>query len=46
MNELSSSNCRIVSLRPRALQKIIFCHDKMLNDQSNRRILTTVINYY
>ena len=46
MNELSSINCRIVSLRPRALQKVIFYDEKMLNDKSNHRILSTVINYY
>ena len=34
MNELSSINCGIVSLRPSALLKVIVYGDKMLNDKS------------
>ena len=35
MNELSSINCGIVSLRPIALLEVIFYGNKMLNDKSN-----------
>ena len=45
MNELSSINCGIVSLRPSALLEVILYSDKMLNDKSNQQILTTTINY-
>ena len=45
MNELSSINCGIVSLRLSALLEVIIYGDKMLNDKSNHRILTETINY-
>ena len=45
MNELSSINCGIVSLRPNALLKVIVYGDKMLNDKSNHQVLTATINY-
>ena len=44
MNELSSINCGIVSPRPSALVEVILYGDKMLNDKSNQRILTSIIN--
>ena len=44
MNELSSINCGIVSLRPSALAEVILYGDKTLNDKSNQRILTSIIN--
>ena len=40
MNELSSTDCEIVSLRPSLLLEVILYGDKMLNDKSNHRILT------
>ena len=45
MNELSSINCEIVSLRPSPLLEVILYGDKMLNDKSNHQILTATINY-
>ena len=45
MNELSSINCGIVSLRPNARLKVIVYGDKMLNDKSNHQVLTATINY-
>ena len=45
MNELSSINCEIVSFRPSALLEVILYGDKTLNDKSNHRILTAIINY-
>ena len=45
MNELSSINCEMVSLRPSALLEVILCGDKMFNDKSNHRILTATIDY-
>ena len=39
MNELSSINSGIISLRPSALLKVILNGDKMLNDKSNQQIL-------
>ena len=35
MNELSSINCGIISLRLSALLEVILYDDKMLNDKSN-----------
>ena len=45
MNELSSINCEMISLRPSALLEVILCGDKMFNDKSNHRILTATIDY-
>ena len=45
MNELSSINSGIISLRPSALLEVILYGDKMLNDNSNKQILTATINY-
>ena len=45
MNESSSINCEIVSLRPSALLEVILYGGKMFNDKSNHRILTAAINY-
>ena len=45
MNELSSINFVIISLRPSALLEVILYGGKMLNDNSNQQILTTTINY-
>ena len=45
MNELSSINCEIVSLRPTALLELILYGNKMLNEKLNHRILTATINY-
>ena len=45
MNELSSINSGIISLRPSALLGVILYDDKMLNDYSNQQILTSTINY-
>ena len=45
MNELSSINSGIISLRPSALLEVILYGDKMLNDKPNHRILTATINY-
>ena len=45
MNDLSSINCEIVSLRPTAFLEVILYGDKMLNDKSNHRILAETINY-
>ena len=45
MNELSSINSGIISLRPSVLLEVIFYGDKMLNDNSNQQILTATINY-
>ena len=42
MNELSSINCEIVSLRPSPLLEVILYGDKMLNDKSNHRILLRI----
>ena len=44
MNDLSSINCGITSLRPSALLAVILYRDKMLNDESNHRIVTATIN--
>ena len=45
MNELTSINCEIVSLRPSPLLELILYGDKMFNDKSNHWILTATINY-
>ena len=45
MNELSSINCEIVSLRPNPFLEVIHYGDKMLNDKSNHQILTATIIY-
>ena len=45
MNELSSINSGIISLRPSALLEVILYGDKMLSDNSNQQILTATINY-
>ena len=45
MNELSSINSGIISLRTTALLAVILYGDKMLNNKSNQRILTTSNNY-
>ena len=45
MNELSSINSGIISLRPSALLEVILYGHKILNDNSNQQILTTTINY-
>ena len=45
MNELSSINCEIVSLRPSPHLEVILYGDKMLNDKSNHRVLIATINY-
>ena len=45
MNELSSINCKIVSLRPTALLHLILYGDKKLNDKSSHRVLTATIDY-
>ena len=45
MNELSSINSGIISLRPSALLEVILYGDKMLSDNSNQQILTVTINY-
>ena len=45
MNELSSINSGIISLRPSTLLEVILYGDKILNDNSNQQILTTTINY-
>ena len=45
MNELSSINCEIVSLRPSTLPEAILYGDNMLNDNSYHRMLTATINY-
>ena len=45
INELSSINYGITSLRPTALLQVILYGDRMLNDKSNQRILTATINY-
>ena len=44
MNELSSINSGIISLRSSALLEVILYGDKMLNDNSNQQILTATIN--
>ena len=44
MNELSSINSVIISLRPSALLEVILYGGKMLNDNSNQQILATTIN--
>ena len=44
MNELSSIDCGIVSLRPTALLEVILHGDKMLDVKSNHLILTVTIN--
>ena len=45
MNEFSSINPGIISLRPSALLEVILYGDKMLSDNSNQQILTATINY-
>ena len=45
MNELSSINSGIISLRPSALLEVILYGDKMLSDNSNQQILTVTISY-
>ena len=45
VNELSSINSGIISLRPSALLEVILYGDKMLNDKLNQRIITATINY-
>ena len=45
MNELSSINYEIMSLRPSALLEVILYGDKMFSDKSNQQILTVTINY-
>ena len=45
MNELSSINCEIGSVRPTALLEVILYGDKMINDKLNHRKLTATINY-
>ena len=45
MIELSSIIRGIVSLRRRALVEVVLYGDKMLNDKSNQRILTSSVNY-
>ena len=45
MNELSSINSGIISLRPSALLEVILYGDKMLSDNSNQQMLTAIINY-
>ena len=45
MNELSSINSGIISLRPSALLEVILYGDKMLSDNSNQQTLTATINY-
>ena len=45
MNELSSINSGIISLRPSALLEVILYGQKMLNDNSNQQVLTATINY-
>ena len=45
MNELSSLNSGIISIRPSALLEVILYGDKMLNDNSNQHILAATINY-
>ena len=45
MNELSSINSAIISLRPSTLLEVILYGDKMLSDNSNQQILTATINY-
>ena len=45
MNELSSINCVIISLRSSAILEVIIYGDKMLNDKSNQWKLTATINY-
>ena len=45
MNELSSINSGIISLRPSALLEVILYGDKMLSGNSDQQILTATINY-
>ena len=45
MNELSSINSEIISLRPSALREVILYGDKTLSDNSSQQILTATINY-
>ena len=45
MDELSSINFGIISLRPSALLEVIPYEDKMLSDNSDQQILTATINY-
>ena len=45
MNELSSVNSGIISLRPSALLEVILYGDKIHSDYSNQQILTASINY-
>ena len=45
MIKLSSIIRGIVSLRRSALVEVVLYGDKMLNDKSNQRILTSSVNY-
>ena len=45
MNELSSINSGIISLRPSALLEVILYCDKMLSDNSNKQIHNVTINH-
>ena len=45
MNELSSINSGIISLRPSALLEVILYGDKMPSDNSNQQILIATVNY-
>ena len=45
MNELSSINSGIISLRPSALLEVILYGDKMPSDNSNQQILIGTVNY-
>ena len=44
MNERSSINSGLISLRPGALLEVNVYGDKMLNDDSNQQTLTATIN--
>ena len=45
MNEFSSINSGIISLRPSVLLEVILYGDKMLSDNKNQRIFTATMNY-
>ena len=45
MNELSSINSGIISLRPSALLEVILYGDKMLSGNSDQQILTATTHY-
>ena len=45
MNELSSINSGIISLRPSALLEVILYCDKMLSDNSNKQMHNVTINH-